>query len=91
MNKAVVSLKKQLRKDMASRLGSLGAAELKRQSESVRQKLQEMDVFRASKNVSVYISMPNSEIITTDIIHDLLTSGKHDLRHLRQRCLHGRP
>lgn len=31
MNKAVVSLKKQLRKDMASRLGLVGAAELKKQ------------------------------------------------------------
>ncbi|CAO0794409.1 unnamed protein product [Mucor circinelloides] len=77
MNKAVVGLKKQLRKDMASRLSSLGTAELKKQSESVRQKLQEMDVFRASKNISIYISMPNSEIITTDIIHDLLKSDKN--------------
>lgn len=60
-------------------------------AETVRQKLQEMDVFRASKNVSIYISMPNSEIITTDIIHDLLKSGKHGRQHLGQRCLHGRP
>ncbi|KAI8640709.1 5-formyltetrahydrofolate cyclo-ligase-like protein [Parasitella parasitica] len=77
MSKAIVELKKQLRKDMANRLGLLSTSELKKQSRSVQQKLQEMDVFRASKNVSIYISMPNSEIVTTDIIHDLLNSDKN--------------
>ncbi|ORE22451.1 5-formyltetrahydrofolate cyclo-ligase [Rhizopus microsporus] len=55
MNTAIVSLKRQLRKDMASRLEKLSNA----------------------KNVSVYISMPTGEVITTNIIHHLLRSGKN--------------
>ena len=41
-----------------------------------------MDVFRASKNISIYISMPNSEIVTTGITHDLLKSGKDGHQNL---------
>ena len=55
----------------------------------MRQKLQEMGVFRASKNISIYISMPNSEIITTDIIHDLLKSGKDGHLDVYISYLHG--
>lgn len=39
------------------------------------QKLQQLDEFKASKNVSIYISMPACEIMTTSIIHHLLNSG----------------
>ena len=77
MNKTIISLKKQLRKDMTARLELLSTSELKKQSKSVQQKLQEMDVFRNSKNISIYISMPTCEIMTTDIIRGLLNSDKN--------------
>ncbi|KAI8887890.1 5-formyltetrahydrofolate cyclo-ligase [Backusella circina FSU 941] len=76
MNKALVSLKRQLRKDMAVKLEQITATELNRQSEQVFQKLQQLDQFKQSKNVSVYISMPTCEIITNSIIQYILQSDK---------------
>ncbi|CEP13330.1 hypothetical protein [Parasitella parasitica] len=63
MNKAIVELKKQLRKDMAERLRLLGATELKEQSKfspakSVQKKLQEMDVFQAINDIEDFRSLP---------------------------------
>lgn len=40
------------------------------------QKLQQLESFKKSKNVSIYISMPTCEIMTKNIILHLLNSGK---------------
>ncbi|CEJ04292.1 Putative MTHFS protein [Rhizopus microsporus] len=77
MNTAIVSLKRQLRKDMASRLEKLSVAETQSQSEQVFERLKRLEQFKNAKNVSVYISMPTGEVITTNIIHHLLRSGKN--------------
>ncbi|KAI7902294.1 5-formyltetrahydrofolate cyclo-ligase-like protein [Cokeromyces recurvatus] len=77
MNTAIITLKKQLRKDMTARLEQLSTIELKRQSDEVFQKLQELDCFKKSQNISIYISMPTCEIMTTEIIHHVLTTGKN--------------
>ncbi|GAA5814298.1 hypothetical protein MFLAVUS_007792 [Mucor flavus] len=77
MNTAIVSLKKQLRKDMASRLEKLSTQELSAQSDQLFQKLQQLESFKKSKNVSIYISMPTCEIMTKNIILHLLNSDKH--------------
>ncbi|KAI9363294.1 5-formyltetrahydrofolate cyclo-ligase [Pilaira anomala] len=77
MNTAIVSLKKQLRKDMASRLEKLSKQELETQSAQLFQKLQELESFKKSKNISIYISMPTCEIMTNNIILHLLNSDKN--------------
>ncbi|CEG69819.1 Putative 5-formyltetrahydrofolate cyclo-ligase [Rhizopus microsporus] len=77
MKTAIVSLKRQLRKDMASRLEKLSVAETQSQSEQVFERLKRLEQFKNAKNVSVYISMPTGEVITTNIIHHLLRSGKN--------------
>ncbi|KAI9486751.1 MAG: 5-formyltetrahydrofolate cyclo-ligase [Benjaminiella poitrasii] len=77
MNTAIVTLKRQLRKDMALKLEQVTASELRRQSDQVFNRLQELEYFKKSKNISVFISMPTCEILTTKIIHHLLKSGKH--------------
>ncbi|KAI8356646.1 5,10-methenyltetrahydrofolate synthetase [Blakeslea trispora] len=77
MNQAIVTLKKQLRKDMAKKLKELTATEIQRQSHLVFEQLQQLDHFKNSKNISVYISMPHGEIMTREIIHHILNSDKH--------------
>lgn len=51
---------------------SLGSA-----ADLVFQQLQQLEQFKASKNISIYISMPSCEIMTTNIIHHLLKSGNY--------------
>lgn len=77
MNTAIVSMKKKLRKDMAARLGQLSTSDLLKQSDLVFKQLQQLEQFQKSKNISVYISMPSCEIMTTNIIHHLLKSDKN--------------
>ncbi|KAG2212650.1 hypothetical protein INT47_000627, partial [Mucor saturninus] len=77
MNTAVVSLKRQLRKDMASRLEKLTSAELAKQSDQLFEKLQQLEEYKSSKNISIYISMPTCEIMTSKIIYQLLKSDKN--------------
>ncbi|KAI8979842.1 5-formyltetrahydrofolate cyclo-ligase [Mycotypha africana] len=77
MNSTIVTLKKQLRKEMAIKLSKLPNNELNRQSDLVFQKLKQMKEFQSSKNISVYISMPTCEILTNKIIHDILASDKN--------------
>jgi 5-formyltetrahydrofolate cyclo-ligase len=96
MNTAIVTLKKQLRKDMAARLEQLSTPELIKQcnysknkacfrslkyffhilADQVFQNLQQLNQFQASKNISIYISMPTCEIMTANIIQHLLRSSK---------------
>ncbi|OBZ85650.1 5-formyltetrahydrofolate cyclo-ligase [Choanephora cucurbitarum] len=76
MNQTIVTLKKQLRKDMAKKLKELSAAEIQNQSHLVFKRLQQLDHFKNSKNISVYISMPSGEIMTKDIIRYILNSDK---------------
>ncbi|CAO3703939.1 unnamed protein product [Rhizopus stolonifer] len=77
MNTTVISLKRQLRKDIASCLQKISPAETLRQSKQVFEKLQQLEQFKNAKNVSIYISMPTCEIVTTEIIHLLLKSDKN--------------
>ncbi|KAG1473227.1 hypothetical protein G6F56_001076 [Rhizopus delemar] len=77
MNTTVISLKRQLRKDIASRLQKISSAETLKQSKQVFEKLQQLEQFKNAKNVSIYISMPTCEIVTTEIIHLLLKSDKN--------------
>lgn len=44
-------------------------------AEQVFERLKRLEQFKNAKNVSVYISMPTGEVITTNIIHHLLRSG----------------
>lgn len=47
----------------------------KKKAAQVFQKLQQLEQFKNSKNISIYISMPTCEIMTTEIIQYLLESG----------------
>lgn len=46
-------------------------------AKQVFEKLQQLEQFKNAKNVSIYISMPTCEIVTTEIIHLLLKSDKN--------------
>jgi 5-formyltetrahydrofolate cyclo-ligase len=44
-------------------------------ADQVFEKLKELEQFKRAKNISIYISMPTCEIVTTKIIHFLLNTG----------------
>ncbi|KAG0049529.1 hypothetical protein BGZ90_007322, partial [Linnemannia elongata] len=71
MNPALRALKNTIRKDMRQKLAALNPDEIKRQSAVVTEKLLNMPVFKASQNISVYISM-HGEVCTQEIIKTLL-------------------
>ncbi|KAG1148929.1 hypothetical protein G6F37_002888 [Rhizopus arrhizus] len=77
MNVTIVNLKRQLRKDIATRLQKLPSADILTQSDQVFEKLKELEQFKRAKNISIYISMPTCEIVTTKIIHFLLNTDKN--------------
>ncbi|KAI7880581.1 5-formyltetrahydrofolate cyclo-ligase [Lichtheimia hyalospora FSU 10163] len=76
MNSAVVALKRALRKDIKAQLRSITPATLATESQQVVDRLLTLEEYRASKHVSVYISMPSGEVDTKAIIRDLLHSDK---------------
>ncbi|KAI8076526.1 5-formyltetrahydrofolate cyclo-ligase [Gilbertella persicaria] len=77
MNKTVVTLKRQLRKDMAARLEKVTTLDLQKQSDLVFERLQQLDQFKHTKNISIYISMPTCEIMTKNMIYHILESDKN--------------
>ena len=46
-------------------------------AEQVLQKLFNLETYRSSRNVSVYISLPSGEIDTRALIHHILHSSKY--------------
>ncbi|ORY91901.1 hypothetical protein BCR43DRAFT_478955 [Syncephalastrum racemosum] len=70
-----VALKRTLRKELKTVLKAVSGSTLASESETVVQHLLDSDVYKKSRNISVYISMPSSEINTRSIIHDILHSS----------------
>ncbi|KAI7859055.1 5-formyltetrahydrofolate cyclo-ligase [Circinella umbellata] len=76
MTSALVTLKRALRKELKATLGSVTKATIASESEQVLQKLFNLEAYRSSRNVSVYISLPSGEIDTSVLIHHILHSDK---------------
>ncbi|KAI8974303.1 hypothetical protein BDB01DRAFT_806979 [Pilobolus umbonatus] len=69
-------LKRIVRQQVLKTLTKVHTSELKTQSDLIFQNLLKLEVFEKSRNVSVYLSKPYSEVITTNIITYLCSSGK---------------
>ncbi|KAI9266659.1 5-formyltetrahydrofolate cyclo-ligase [Phascolomyces articulosus] len=76
MASTVVALKRALRKELKTTLGAVSQSTITSESEKVIQKLFNLEAYRASRNVSVYINLPSGEIETRAIIHHILHSDK---------------
>ncbi|KAL1934218.1 hypothetical protein VTP01DRAFT_6400 [Rhizomucor pusillus] len=76
MPSAVVSLKRALRKELNTLLQAVPGATIATESEAVVKQLFELEEWKTSKKISVYISMPNGEIDTRAIIEQLLLHSK---------------
>ncbi|KAI8339361.1 5-formyltetrahydrofolate cyclo-ligase [Chlamydoabsidia padenii] len=70
-------LKRTLRKEMATRLKNVSTESIATQSDSVFKQLIELDEFKSSQNISVYISMPTCEINTRAMIQHILEADKN--------------
>ncbi|SAM06231.1 hypothetical protein [Absidia glauca] len=76
MTTSLQLLKRTLRKEMATRLKAVTADSINSQSDGVFKQLIELDEFKASKSISVYISMPTCEINTRAMIRYILEADK---------------
>ncbi|XP_057664766.1 5-formyltetrahydrofolate cyclo-ligase isoform X1 [Diorhabda carinulata] len=72
---AIKTTKAIVRKRMEEKLASLSLQEKQKQSKIVREKLFQLDAFKNSKNVSIFLSM-NSEIDTEPIVRKIFDSNK---------------
>ncbi|KAI9267352.1 5-formyltetrahydrofolate cyclo-ligase-like protein [Sporodiniella umbellata] len=77
MQPTLVHSKRQLRKHIASVLQRLSPAETLNQSQQVFERLQTLEGFQNAKNISIYVSMPTGEIVTTEMIRYLLRLNKN--------------
>ncbi|KAF7726763.1 hypothetical protein EC973_008451 [Apophysomyces ossiformis] len=69
---SVTQLKRSLRKEIGARLKEVPLATVAKESEQVTKQLLSLDIYKQSRNVSVFISLPHSEIDTRAIIHAIL-------------------
>ncbi|KAI9491942.1 hypothetical protein BDB00DRAFT_873777 [Zychaea mexicana] len=76
MSTALVALKRTLRKELKFQLKAVSPSTITAESEQVIQRLFDLEAYRASRHVSVYISLPGGEIDTRAIIHHILHSDK---------------
>ncbi|KAI8319741.1 5-formyltetrahydrofolate cyclo-ligase [Martensiomyces pterosporus] len=72
----VRSAKQQLRKRMQQTLASIPSAALDSASTKVLQQITSLPKYRASKHISIYISMDQGELQTTELLHHALCEGK---------------
>ncbi|CAO3625193.1 unnamed protein product [Cunninghamella blakesleeana] len=70
-------LKRNLRKEMDLLLNKVSKEAITSQSELVYKQLIQLEEFKSSKNISVYISMPTCEIDTRSIIQHILEANKN--------------
>lgn len=70
------SAKKALRKEIKSRLSTLSATEITRQSSQAQHLILGMDQYKQAKSISIYLSMPAAEAQTDLLVRDALESGK---------------
>ncbi|CAO3608293.1 unnamed protein product [Cunninghamella echinulata] len=77
MTTSLKILKRNLRKEMDVLLNKVNRTSIKSQSEQVYKKLIQLEEFKFSKNISIYISMPTCEIETRSIIQHILESDKN--------------
>ncbi|KAI8369386.1 5-formyltetrahydrofolate cyclo-ligase [Radiomyces spectabilis] len=71
---STLSLKRTFRKAMNAKLLALPETTIKHESERIFQRLSQLEIYKKSKNISVYISMPKGEVDTSAIIRDILAS-----------------
>lgn len=72
----VISItKKTIRRDVRQKIKMLSAEEKSRQSDAVCKKILNSKIYKSSKNISVFLSLP-SEINTSLIVDDIL-NGNH--------------
>ncbi|KAI9015887.1 hypothetical protein CLU79DRAFT_765148 [Phycomyces nitens] len=76
---SINTLKRALRKEVGAKLRTIPSTVLKTQSEAVHQQLFNLDAYKKSRHISVYISLPDSEIDTYPIIHSILRAGEKAL------------
>ncbi|KAG0174284.1 hypothetical protein DFQ30_005058 [Apophysomyces sp. BC1015] len=70
------TLKRSLRKELTARLLPIPKSTIDVESKQILHKLLELDEYKASRHVSVFISMPSGEVDTDGIIRHLLDSEK---------------
>ena len=73
--RALRTAKQQLRKEIKKRLKSLSPEDRARESKIVTDKLLSLDVFKQSRSLSLYLSMP-SEVHTNEILKHVFESEK---------------
>jgi 5-formyltetrahydrofolate cyclo-ligase len=70
------SAKKALRKEIKSRLSTLGAEDIATQSEQAQKVVLNLDQYKQARSLSIYLSMPASEAQTNLLVRDALREGK---------------
>ena len=68
--------KKDLRKQMKSKLSALSEERIARQSNVAQNVILSLPQYENARRISVYLSMPTGEARTDEIVSDALTSGK---------------
>ncbi|KAK9899974.1 hypothetical protein P389DRAFT_165071 [Cystobasidium minutum MCA 4210] len=76
MSNAIHAAKKQLRLLVRQRLAGLDQANLHAQSVAVTKKILNDPIYQRAKRISIYISLPTSELRTDAIIQDALSQNK---------------
>ncbi|TPX44623.1 hypothetical protein SeMB42_g02197 [Synchytrium endobioticum] len=72
---AITAAKKLLRRELRAKLAGLRNEIIQSESQIVTAKLLQLDQYKQSENISVYISTP-TETSTVDIIRDIFNKGK---------------
>ncbi|XP_022186373.2 5-formyltetrahydrofolate cyclo-ligase [Nilaparvata lugens] len=75
MNICIKSLKSKVREEVKKQVASLSASDIEKQSNSIIDKLLNLQKYKESNRVSVYLSMKD-EVQTDKIVEDILSSGK---------------
>ncbi|KAL9107215.1 MAG: hypothetical protein Q9227_007839 [Pyrenula ochraceoflavens] len=73
---ALKETKQHLRKTIGQRVRALTPEQVQFQSKEVCERVLKMPQYQRASNIGVYLSMPNGEILTNDIVNHALENGK---------------